>query len=51
MYFGDGRWRIEAWGKNLSDEVYQVHIIPFLGDRFATYGTPRTYGVTLAVDW
>lgn len=43
----DGRWGIELWGKNLTDELYTVHAIPFLGDRFVLYGAPKTYGVRL----
>lgn len=34
----------EVWAKNLTDELYRTSVIPFLGDRFATYGPPRTYG-------
>jgi iron complex outermembrane receptor protein len=45
----DGRIAVELWGKNLDDELYRTHVIPFLGDRFAVYGPPRTYG--LRVTW
>lgn len=45
--FGDDRFTAEVWGKNLTDKVYTTSVIPFLGDRFATYGPPRTYGVRL----
>lgn len=41
----DGRLGFELYGKNLTDELYTTHVIPFLGDRFATYGPPATYGV------
>ena len=37
------------WGKNLTDETYPTHIIPFLGNGFSIFGPPRTYGV--AVSW
>jgi iron complex outermembrane receptor protein len=37
------------WGKNLSDETYPTHIIPFLGNGFSIFGPPRTYGVS--VNW
>jgi iron complex outermembrane receptor protein len=37
------------WGKNLTDETYPVHIIPFLGNGFSIFGAPRTYG--LSVSW
>jgi iron complex outermembrane receptor protein len=48
---GDGKWKVELWGKNLSDELYQMHIIPFLGDRFATYGPPKTMGASITLQW
>ncbi len=40
---------IAAWGKNLTDEEYPTHIIPFLGNGFSLFGAPRTYG--LQVTW
>mgnify|MGYP003651641026 CR=1 FL=1 len=43
----DQRWGLEIFGKNLTDELYTTHVIPFLGDRFALYGAPRTFGVRL----
>lgn len=43
----DQRLSVEFWGKNLNDELYRTHVIPFLGDRFAAYGPPRTYGLRL----
>jgi len=45
----DGRLGLELYGKNLTDELYTTHVIPFLGDRFAAYGAPATYG--LRVRW
>lgn len=45
--FAEGRWELNLWGKNLTDELYATHNIPFLGDRFLTFGPPRTYGVTI----
>jgi iron complex outermembrane receptor protein len=45
----DGKIGVEIWGKNLNDKLFRTHIIPFLGDRFAVYGAPRTYG--LRVNW
>jgi len=45
--FADGRVTAELWGKNLTDKLYRTSNIPFLGDRFVTYGAPRTYGVRL----
>ncbi len=37
-----------VWGKNLTDETYPMHIIPFLGNGFAIFAPPRTYGVTVS---
>jgi iron complex outermembrane receptor protein len=33
------------FGKNLTDELYRVDAIPFLGDVFSRFGAPRSYGV------
>ena len=41
----DGRWTATIWGKNISDELYRVSIIPFAGDEVSLYGAPETYGV------
>jgi iron complex outermembrane receptor protein len=37
-----------VWGKNLTDETYPVHIIPFLGNGFSIFAPPRTYGVSVS---
>jgi len=37
-----------VWGKNLSDETYPTHIIPFLGNGFSIFAPPRTYGVSVS---
>jgi len=37
-----------VWGKNLTDEEYPLHIIPFLGNGFSIFAPPRTYGVAVA---
>lgn len=47
--FDSSGLEIAAWGKNLTDEEYASHIIPFLGNGFALFGPPRTYG--LQVTW
>jgi iron complex outermembrane receptor protein len=46
---GDGNLEFSLWGKNLTDETYPTHIIPFLGNGFSIFAPPRTYG--LAVSW
>lgn len=39
---------IALWGKNLTDEVYDVNKwITFLGTSVSQFGTPRTYGIEL----
>jgi iron complex outermembrane receptor protein len=41
-------WKTEfaLWGKNLADEETAIHIIPFLGNGFALFAPPRTYGIS-----
>ncbi|MCM2312189.1 MAG: TonB-dependent receptor [Steroidobacteraceae bacterium] len=43
---GEGNLEFSLWGKNLTDETYPTHIIPFLGNGFAIFAPPRTYGVS-----
>jgi iron complex outermembrane recepter protein len=38
---------VDLWAKNLENTLYRNTIIPFLGDRFAVFGPPRTYGLRL----
>ncbi|WP_286829912.1 MULTISPECIES: TonB-dependent receptor [Kordiimonas] len=43
-----GGWEIFAWGKNLTNELYEMNRgVSFLGIPFDLYGAPRTYGVSL----
>ncbi|HWW57615.1 MAG TPA: TonB-dependent receptor [Sphingopyxis sp.] len=44
----DDRWTISLWGKNLTNKLYRVSVIPFLGDEASLYGAPRTYGVRVS---
>lgn len=37
-----------VWGRNLTDETYPTHIIPFLGNGFSILAPPRTYGVSVS---
>ena len=39
---------VAALTKNLADELYPTHIIPFLGNGFSIFGAPRTYGVSVS---
>ncbi|HEY0941317.1 MAG TPA: TonB-dependent receptor [Steroidobacter sp.] len=41
----DAQWELALFGKNLTDELYRVDAIPFLGDVFSRFGAPRSYGV------
>lgn len=43
----DGKWRIGAWCKNLTDTLYADQRIGFAGAYWAHYAPPRTYGVTV----
>ena len=51
MRFADSRVVAELWGKNLTNRLYRTSNIPFLGDRFVTFGPPRTYGVRVRVSY
>lgn len=42
----DGRWALEVWGKNLTDELNINSIADVIGDGYASYTEPRTYGIT-----
>lgn len=42
----DGRWALQAWGKNLADEDF-VRIRGTSGAIAEYFGPPRTYGITL----
>ncbi len=37
------------WGKNLTDELYRVNIIPYSGEEISQFGAPRTYGIDLTL--
>jgi outer membrane receptor protein involved in Fe transport len=58
LRLGDGRWTIEAYARNLTDERYAVNrstelpllsfLPPFAYDETTTtFGAPRMYGVKL----
>ncbi len=46
-------WNITAWVKNLADEEYRTHIYSQRSSQiaFATFGAPRTSGVTVQYDF
>jgi iron complex outermembrane receptor protein len=45
----DRAWSVAVWGKNLTDELYRVNIIPFAGEEISQFGAPRTYGVDVTL--
>lgn len=49
----NGRWRMSAWAKNLTNEEYYKNVIPLSSSLvgIATMGVPRTYGVTVGRGW
>jgi iron complex outermembrane receptor protein len=44
----DNGWALSLWAKNLTNRLYRVSVIPFLGDESSLYGAPRTYGLRLS---
>ena len=47
--YGTGRYRVTAYGDNLTDKGYYSAIAP--GTGHGTPGAPRTYGLEVAVKW
>lgn len=55
----DGRWFVSAFGRNLTDELYETwiaNVARFLGPgdgapRYVGWGAPRTYGLRLGVNF
>lgn len=45
------RWELALYGRNLSDELYRVDTIPFIGDVFSRFGPPRSYGLQFNVSF
>jgi iron complex outermembrane receptor protein len=44
-----GRWTLDIWGKNLTNELNINSITDVTGDAFATYLPPRTFGATIKI--
>lgn len=40
--------KIAVYGKNLTDEEYQQHIIKNVGVGFSVFGAPRSYGIAIS---
>lgn len=47
--FGDGRYKVMAWGKNIFNEYYVNNANHYLDTTVRFAGQPATYGVTLSV--
>lgn len=47
----DSNIEFALWGKNLTDEEYQTHVIPFLGNGFSLFGPPATYGASVTIEF
>lgn len=43
----DNQWEVSLWGKNLGDEDYFAGKVDVIGSVLASYGAPRTAGVTV----
>lgn len=43
----DRPWSIAVFGRNITDKLYRVNVIPFLQDDMSSYGPPRTFGAEL----
>jgi iron complex outermembrane receptor protein len=44
----DGRWRVQVWGKNVTNQYYAVNVAHVSDTIATTTGMPATYGVTLS---
>jgi iron complex outermembrane receptor protein len=52
----DQRWEVALWGKNLTDETYNIGVFDllensFVGQYFNVLGDPRTYGVEVRFNY
>ncbi|MBD3837581.1 TonB-dependent receptor [Brevundimonas sp.] len=47
----DGRWRFSVWGRNLTDEYYWHSVIRVQDSVVRVAGQPRTYGISLGVEF
>lgn len=44
------RYSIDVWGRNLSDERYEVFYFKSIGNEFVQWGRPRMFGITLNIN-
>lgn len=47
--FGDGRYKVMAWGKNVFNEYYVTNAAHYLDTTVRFTGMPATYGVTFSI--
>ena len=47
----NNRWEAKLWAKNALDELYIAHLYVLGGNDYANFGTPRTYGITLSMNY
>ncbi|MCF6215450.1 MAG: TonB-dependent receptor [Emcibacter sp.] len=47
----DNVWEVTLWAKNLLDKEYISHLYVLGGNDYALFGTPRTYGLTLTLNF
>lgn len=47
----DGKWKFSVWGKNLTDEYYWQSVIRIQDSVVRVAGMPRTYGISLGVEF
>ncbi|WP_332812880.1 TonB-dependent receptor [Sphingomonas sp.] len=49
----NGKWELQAWVKNFTDEAYGTHTYTQRGNRiaFGTFGPPRQYGLTVTFEY
>ncbi|MDX2142087.1 MAG: TonB-dependent receptor [Rhodospirillaceae bacterium] len=45
----EAAWQVAIYGKNVTNKLYRVNIIPFFGEEVSQFGAPRTYGVDLTL--
>jgi len=47
----DNQWEATLWAKNALDEEYIAHLYVLGGNDYANFGIPRTYGITLSMNF
>lgn len=44
----DGKWRVQVWGRNITDKFYRVQQFRKIDSVAEIVGMPATYGVTFS---